>query len=219
MSPKIFDPQYGEMLGVSETSRLTGFSAHTLRSWRRPENAHLMRFPHYTNPASQTVWYRLADVQGWLDANGIHIEQSTLIPAEINNAANVFSAPVVPIQMDENKRLWLTELSKITTETMEKDGDHDKGFYGKVQAVVEDFSNKRRAVMPGLFRTYFDLPDDEPVTYAFYNHKTTHPDEWYVGGVLSLRRLFADHKGWDVSDAEICAIPIGLYVPYRNRNN
>lgn len=214
-----FDPQFGEMIGIREVEQLTGISAHTLRSWRRSDLAHLMKFPHYSSVGSQTVWYRLADVIGWLDANGKAGKDFGLVRAELPTGAEVFIAPV-SATIDSAKHKWLSELAKINSDTIEKNGDAFAGWYGKVQELVNpNFNSFRKAVMPDLFRKFFDLPSDYPVEYVWQKHRATHPDEWYVGGTLSLRRLYADAKGWDVTDEELIALPLGDYVPKLNKNN
>lgn len=204
----MFDPEFGEMVEVGEVSRLTGLSVHQLRSWRKPEYAHLAKFEVYRSPLSSKVWYRLADVEVWLAEQGIVSGLSGL--SRVAELPNAVRAEVVAVSVSDEKRRWLLELGDITTETMWLRWSNRLS-----EMLGADFPKRLRVEQARLFALWRGLPVEAVDVFVPVGRKHEVPDQFFVGNVLAFRRLLADVRGWSVNDAELLALPVGDVPPLR----
>ena len=204
---KMFDPEYGEMIDIREVSRLTGLSVHQLRSWRKPEFAHLARFETYRSPLNSAVWYRLADVELFLKEQGIVVGSSGLRrDADLPNA---FRAGLLD-PMDEGKRRWLAELSDITTATMWL------RWSNRMSEMLQvEYPKRLRAEQARLYALYKGVDVSEVESFVPFGGKQVFPEQFFVGNVLAYRRMLADVRGWNVDDAELIALPLGDVPPLK----
>lgn len=123
MASRILDPQLGTLIKIEEVSQITGIPKATIRLWRQDKYNHLAKFHYYTNAASNAAWYRLADVEAWLEANGIDSQGNRSMFVKVE-APNAFEAPIEPITpMDAKTHLALTKIAKITTANWRKTQD------------------------------------------------------------------------------------------------
>ncbi|MFM5968496.1 MAG: hypothetical protein ACKOQ8_05625, partial [Micrococcales bacterium] len=58
----------------------------------------------------------------------------------------------------------------------------------------------------------------EALTHIPRGRMTTNLEQYYVGSTLATRRLWANTQGWDITDAEIVAIPVGDIPPIKETN-
>lgn len=204
---KMFDPEYGEMVDIREVSRLTGLSVHQLRSWRKPEFAHLAKFETYRSPLNSAVWYRLADVELFLKEQGIVVGASGLRrDADLPSA---FRAPLAT-PIGEATRRALAELADINTSTMWLRWSNRLS-----DALQIEYPKQLRANQARLYALWKGVDVEGLPVSVPYGLKADHPEQFYVGNVLAYRRMLADLRGWDVSDEEILSVPVGDVPPTR----
>lgn len=204
---KMFDPEFGEMVDIREVSRLTGLSVHQLRSWRKPEFAHLARFETYRSPLNSAVWYRLADVELFLREQGIVVGASGLRrDADLPSA---FRAPLA-VPVGEDVRRALVELADITTETMWLRWSNRLS-----DALQVEYPKQLKQHQARLYALWAGVDvEGLPVSVPF-GLKSEHPEQFYVGNVLAYRRMLADLRGWNVGDEELLGLPVGDVPPTR----
>jgi hypothetical protein len=203
---RFFDPEYGEMVGISEVEFLTGISKAQLRNWRKPEFEHLAKFDEYHGEGNK-VWYRLADVEEYLSKSGVALGGSGFKRVEKPNA--VRSSVVTPFMSDATRRA-LVELADINTSTMWLRWSNRLS-----EALQVEYPKQLRANQPRLFALWKGVDVEECLPSVTYGGKTERPEQFYVGNVLAYRRMLADLRGWDVSDEELLAIPVGDVPPTR----
>ena len=201
----MFDPEYGEMIDIREVSRLTGLSVHQLRSWRKPEFAHLAKFETYRSPLNNAVWYRLLDVELFLKEQGIVVGASGLKrDADLPSA---FRAPIAT-PLEEKTRQALAQLQDINTSTMWRRWSNRLS-----EALQVEYPKQLKANQARLYALWKGVDVESLPVSVPYGLKAEHPEQFYVGNVLAYRRMLADLRGWDVSDEEILSVPVGEVPP------
>lgn len=203
----MFDVEFGEMVDIREVSRLTGLSVHQLRSWRKPEFAHLARFETYRSPLNSAVWYRLADVELFLKEQGIVVGSSGLRRDADLPAA--FRAPLA-VPVSEGVRQALAELADITTETMWLRWSNRLS-----EMLGVEYPKRLRAEQARLFALYKGVPVEQVEVFVPFGAKQDFPEQFFVGNVLAFRRMLADVRGWNVSDGELLSVAVGDVPPSR----
>lgn len=202
---KMFDPEFGEMIDIRDVSRLTGLSVHQLRSWRKPEFAHLARFETYRSPLNNAVWYRLLDVELFLKAQGIVVGASGL--RRDVDLPSAFRAPI-STPLDERVRQALAELADINTSTMWLRWSNRLS-----DALQVEYPRQLKANQARLYALWAGVDVSTLPASVPYGQKSEHPEQFFVGNVLAYRRMLADLRGWDVSDEEIMSVPVGDVPP------
>lgn len=195
------DPVDGTLIGVAEVSAKTGFTPHQLRSWRKPENYDKAVFEALRDPNSSTVWYRLVDVEDWLDAHG-KTSFMRAIPAP-----NAFKSSRVGVDVqDYDTRRNLELLTGINAETVYAWREKIANTYGN--DVFSDYVDK---FAHPIYKV--EYPDYSPVKYHITTmNRFTFP-VWFVGAVKASRMLINDKQDLGFTEAEIDALPVGQYPP------
>ena len=195
----IYDPLYGELLTVNEVVQVTGLTVNQLRNWRGEERLHLAPFGFVSIGAKP--YYRKIVVEAWVDENG--------------GAKRVFKSagmdekfPVdAVLELDEDKRKNLLELASITTANQWLKWTP---FFGRVspKTWVDDVNQ----LQPELYSKYagWDVSG-----YVPYGKRGENPEQWFVGNVLAFRRMLCNLRGWDISDDELFALPVGDVPPLK----
>lgn len=204
---KMFDPEFGEMIDIREVSRLTGLSVHQLRSWRKPEFAHLAKFETYRSPLNSAVWYRLADVELFLKEQGVVVGSSGLRrDADLPNA---FRAGLLD-PMGEDKRVALGQLADITTATMWL------RWSTRMSEMLQiEYPKRLRVEQARLYALWKGVPVSEVEGFVPFGGKQVFPEQFFVGNTLAYRRMLADVRGWSVSDEELLGLPLGDVPPLK----
>jgi len=208
MTTRIEDSKLGTLIKIDEVTALTGISKSSLRSWRRDAYRHLAKFDEYTHPSSNAVWYRLADIEAWLLEHGKEVTGSSMFIR--SEAPNAVRAPVDE-SMTPDKHAALTELRKITT------ANHVVTYLpmvnkmvgrGEVHARLMDLQIKFYSLFKGA-------PDTELTFIGNAGVAGEHFEQYYYGTTQAIRRIYADARKWDVTDAEILALPVGDVPPLK----
>lgn len=202
----MFDPEFGEMLGIAEVEFLTGISKSQLRNWRKPEFAHLAKFDEYHGQGNK-IWYRLADVEEFLAQAGVVVGGSGFRRVERPNA--VRSSVVVPAMADDVKRA-LAELAEISTENVWL-----RWSTRLSEMLGAEYPKRLRGEQARLFALWKGVPIDEVESFVPFGGKQAFPEQFFVGNVLAFRRMLADVRGWNVSDEELVGLPVGDVPPTR----
>lgn len=206
MSKRLFDPEFGEMLGIAEVEFLTGISKSQLRNWRKPEFAHLAKFDEYHGQGNK-VWYRLADVEEFLAQSGVVVGGSGFRRVERPNA--VRSSVVVPF-MEEGVKRALVELAEISTENVWL-----RWSSRLSEMLGAEYPKRLRGEQARLYALWKGVPIDEVESFVPFGGKQEFPEQFFVGNVLAFRRLLADVRGWKVDDGDIVGLPVGDVPPTR----
>lgn len=201
---RVFDPEFGEMVGIAELEFLTGITKAQIRNWRKPEFAHLAKFDEYQGLGNK-VWYRLADVEEYLAQSGVLLGGSGLKRVEKPNAVR---SSVVNEFMSDAKRKQLVELGDITTSTMWLRWSNrlSEALGVAYPQLVRDNQARLFALWRGV-----DVSEVEPFVPVGRKHE--YPEQFFVGNTLAFRRMLADTKGWELSDAELLSVPVGDVPP------
>jgi hypothetical protein len=206
LSKRLFDPEFGEMVGIAEVEFLTGISKSQLRNWRKPEFAHLAKFDEYHGQGNK-VWYRLADVEEYLAQAGVALGGSGFRRVERPNA--VRSSVVVPF-MSDDLRQALIELSSITTETMWL-----RWSSRLSEMLGQEYPKRLRAEQARLYALWKGVPIEQVEPFVPFGGKQDFPEQFFVGNVLAFRRMLADVRGWNVGDEELLSVAVGDVPPSR----
>lgn len=195
----IYDPLYGELLTVNEVVEATGFTVNQLRNWRNESRLHLAPFGFVQVGAKP--YYRAVVISAYVDKHGG--SRSVYKPSGLDVEFPVDSV----LEQDETKRKALIELATITTANQWLKWTP---FFGRVspKTWVDDVNR----LQPELFAKYSKT---EPQTYVPYGKRGELPEQWFVGNVLAFRRMLADLRGWQVTDEELFAIPVGDVPPLK----
>lgn len=203
-----FDPTYGDLLSAREVSEATGFTMNQLRNWRIPARHDKAPFGFLQFGAAP--YYRKVVIDAWLERNGggqpvkvVSLGIDDEFPIERDKEENI------------TKRKHLLALSAITTANQfyrwgSTLGDILQENYGNG---IYEHSRRLYGMWKGL------SPEEaESLTHIPRGRMTTNLEQYYVGSTLATRRLWANTQGWDVTDAEIVAIPIGDIPPIKETN-
>jgi hypothetical protein len=195
----IYDPLYGELLTVNEVVQVSGLTANQLRNWRVEARLHLAPFGYVSIGAKP--YYRKIVVDAWLERNGgtQRVFRSAGIDAE-------FPVDAV-LELDEDKRKNLLELASITTANQWLKWTP---FFGRVspKTWVDDVNQLQPELFAKFSHTFTDW-------YVPYGKRGENPEQWFVGNVLAFRRMLCNLRGWDISDDELFALPVGDVPPLK----
>ena len=197
-----YHPIYGELLPSRQVADMTGFTLNQLRNQRaKPTTA---AFPHVRQGA--TSWYRQVDIEAWLEQNGV-------INVEYAPVAGFTSMPLSSISTDIKHRGHLSDLAKITTTNawnsqgtwlIEQSGLANAPK--RVDEWAEELWNKHRIANP------------EAEEYMSLNFSRLDLVTQYWPAITwAVRRATAHVRGWEVTDEEIMAMPVGDVPP--NKQN
>jgi hypothetical protein len=197
----IYDPLYGELLSVAEVCDVTGLTPNQLRNWRLETRLHLAPFGYVQIGAKP--YYRKVTVDAYLEENG--------------GAKRVFKSAGLDVKFpvdevlaqDDARREALIELASINTANQWLKWTP---FFGRVlpKTWVEDVNR----LQPELFAKWANT-GQEIANYVPYGKRGDHPEQWFVGNVLAFRRMLAELRGWQVTDEEILAMPVGDVPPLK----
>ena len=195
----IYDPLYGELITASEVVSMTGFTANQLRNWRVDSRLHLAPFGYVSIGAKP--YYRKIVVEAWVEENGgsQRVFKSAGLDAKF---------PVDELlAVDDDKRKALMELASITTANQWLKWTP---FFGRVapKTWVDDVNR----LQPELFAKW---SKSEVANYVPYGKRGEFPEQWFVGNVLAFRRMLCDLRGWDITDDELFALPVGDVPPLK----
>lgn len=206
-----FHPVYGEMYSPREVCEVTGFSNNQLRNWRIP--ARLDKAPFGYLKVGASPLYRKVVVDGWLEENGL--TNQLYVPAGIDNKYPVEESLVADLE----KQKRLSFLLRINTENQ---------YFRWAQTLSDTLgaSKYSEVLQPHVLRLYgmwkaLSPEEIEQLVYAPRMVALKDPNKWeqyYVGSTLAHRRMWADVQGWNISDAEIVALPVGDYPPIKEHN-
>lgn len=194
-----YDPIYGELLTSREVSEITGFTMNQLRNQRtRPEISPL---PFVRQGG--TSWYRKDDIDIWLEENGSIEYQYIKTP-------NAKSAPLRNTTVDFEQKKNLEELARITTRnawtkwyTWFTDHSGWKDPYGDTRKWQVELY--KQATGEDLDELY---PQGE-----FYKMRMDDPQRFWPSITYAMRKAVAQVRGYEVSDEEIIAGPVGEVPP------
>lgn len=197
-----FNPIYGELLTSREVSDLTGFTLNQLRNQRqRPDTS---PFPFVRQGG--TSWYRKDDIDLWVADNG-GIQFDYVVPGEVR------SAPLRNSTVDAVHRKNLDVLAKINTANawskwfgwlLEESGwGYDRGEPMWI-AKMDHFSELT------LGKSFKDVC---PSARSYSQVRTIDPIAYWPVMTYAMRACVAEVYGWDVSDEEILAAPVGDNPP------
>lgn len=194
-----YHPKFGELLTSREVSNLTGFTMNQLRNQRQRIETSPFGFVRYGG----TSLYRKSDIDAWVEQNG---------GAEWEYIAgdNSITTPVLNEAAVGKHKTELEELAKITT----------RNAWTKWYTWFTDSSgwndpyNATMEWQKHYYKLAFgeDLAELYPST-AFYKMRTQDPLRYWPSIVFAMRKAVAEVYGYDVSDDEIIAAPIGENPP------
>jgi len=194
-----YDPIYGELLTSREVSDITGFTMNQLRNQRlRPDTSPLPFVRH-----GGTSWYRKDDIDIWLQDNGA-------VEFQYLKAPTAKSAPLRNTTVDQEKRRHLDEISKITTRnswtrwyTWFTDHSGWKDPYGDTRKWQSELYK---------LATGEDLEELYPKG-EYYKMRTEDPQRFWPSLTYAMRKAVAEVRGYEISDEEIIAAPVGEVPP------
>jgi hypothetical protein len=197
----IYDPLYGELLTVNEVVSATGFTVNQLRNWRNEERFHLAPFGYVAVGAKP--YYRAVVIEAYVAKNGG--SQSVYKPSGMDVEFPVDEV----LEQDETKRKALIELASITTANQWLKWTP---FFGRV--APKTWADDVNRLQPELFAKWAKT-SQEVANYVPYGKRGEFPEQWFVGNVLAFRRMLCDLRGWDISDDELFALPVGDVPPLK----
>lgn len=124
MATRIETVKLGTMIQVAEVSKMTGIPVGTIRLWRQPKYKHLAQIEAYDQHGTRAKWYRLADVEAWLEVNvkpdsfdgfSVSDEAPNAIKAPINADAEPYDYKRIEV-LNAAKRITRTNWEKIRNE-------------------------------------------------------------------------------------------------------
>lgn len=195
----IYDPLYGELLTVNEVVSATGFTVNQLRNWRNESRLHLAPFGYVAVGAKP--YYRSVVIDAYVNKNGG--SQSVYKPSGMDVEFPVDEV----LAVDETKRKALVELATISTANQWLKWTP---FFGRVspKTWVDDVNR----LQPELFAKW---SGSEVSAYVPYGKRGESPEQWFVGNVLAFRRMLCELRGWDITDDELFALPVGDVPPLK----
>lgn len=197
----IYDPLYGTLLTANEVSEMSGLTLNQLRNWRLESRLHLAPFGYVQIGAKP--YYREVVVKAYVDENGGS--------KRVFKSAGLDEKFPVDEQLaqDDARREALIELASINTANQWLKWTP---FFGRVlpKTWVDDVNR----LQPELFAKWAEM-GQEIANYVPYGKRGEFPEQWYVGNVLAFRRMLAELRGWQVTDDEILAMPVGDVPPLK----
>jgi hypothetical protein len=196
----IYDQTYGELLTAKETCLATGFTMNQLRNWRVASRLEKAPFGYVS--IGITPYYRKASVQLWLDRNaGDNIKYT---PAGTDKEVPLGVAN----EKDFEKRNQIGVLSSITTRNYWLKWYQDIASIYNQEWASYVMDNQRR-----FYAQYKGIEDPSQLKHLNYMKRAENLEQFYYGGVMSARVFYADKQGWDISEEEILAMPVGELPP------
>lgn len=113
------------------------------------------------------------------------------------------------LQVDDDKRKALMELSSITTANQWLKWTP---FFGRV--APKTWVGDVNRLQPELFAKW-SKSSQEIANYVPYGKRGEFAEQWFVGNVLAFRRMLCDLREWDISDDELFALPVGDVPPLK----
>ena len=202
MANRKLDPVDGTLIGVAELSAMTGFTPHQVRSWRKPEFQDKAVFEGLRDPNSSTVWYRLVDVEDWLEAHGKQ-SQMRAIPAP-----NAFRSSRVGTEIEDYEtRNKLSMLTAITPENVV--AMREKLIRANREYVFgAAYKYEKRFLIEEIGRA--STPDN-PITVE---QRFSEP-AWFTATVKSTRLIQNEIANLGFTEEEVLALPVGQVPPLR----
>lgn len=188
---RIEDIALGTLIDIDELHNLTQIPKPTIRTWRRPEYAHLAKFDAYDHPSTKKVWYRLADVEGWLVSQGLDPKgnRSMFSKREAPNA--VFRAPLGATGLTPRQHQIHQVCAPITMDN--------------IYPTLADIATKWQSANPIMADVRAYLGEIVPLYYELHNLPT--PDDLTVPGYALLTgKMFWDEPAWAALSDEDKAI-------------
>jgi hypothetical protein len=150
-----------------------------------------------------TSWYRKDDIALWLEENGSVEYQYIRVP-------NAKSAPLRNSNIDAERKGHLEEIVKITTRnawtkwyTWFTDHSGWKDPYGDTRKWQVELY--KQATGEDLDELY---PRGE-----FYKMRMSDPQRFWPSITYAMRKAVAEVRGYEISDEEIIAAPVGEVPP------
>jgi hypothetical protein len=190
---------------------MTGFTMNQLRNWRIPARHDTAPFGYIQIGAAP--YYRKAIIKTWLDRNngGRNIKVVEL------GLDKEFAIDEV-LATDIEKQNQLNTLLRINTANQ---------FLRWSQTISDTLGVKYSELLRHhalrLYAMHKALTPEqtEALEYATRMQAmkdATKLEQYYVGGTLAHRRMWADIQGWNISDADIISLPVGDVPPIREVN-
>jgi hypothetical protein len=198
-----FDPVYGELLTAKETSEMTGLTMNQLRNWRLP--ARYDKAPFGFLYIGTAPYYRRNVILGWLEQNGG--SNKRYVPLGIDTDFPIDAT----FDTDFEKRKAMGEIAQITSETAYGI------YYSPIKARdPQGFTTALRE--RGLY--YRSKITGVPVSEleVIVSPQRMEKPDWYVGVVPTLRELYAQQQGYDLTEEEILSAPLGQIPPLKEKN-
>ncbi len=201
----MFHPMFGELITSREAADLTGFSMNQLRYQRSMGDKAEIPFVKQGGNS----WYRKDDIDAWVEANGganWEYSGSTSARTELRN----------PTAVGE-RRAHLAELAKITTKnswsvwnTWFTENNTWRG--GNIESY-----DKVKEWMIHYFRltTGGDLDLMYPDVKSFNLMRRNNPTDFWPAITYAMRRAVSEVRGYNATDEEIIAAPIGDNPPLK----
>lgn len=199
----VFDPTYGELLTAKEVSTATGLTMNQLRNWRVASR--MDKAPFGFVQIGLAPYYRKASVQLWLDRNlGANVKYQ---PAGTDKEVPLGIAS----EGDFEKRKALGEIAQITSETV------FGVYYSPVRSRDPENFNKVFAERMNYYRAKHHGVDAESLERVVSPQRHSQPD-WFIGAVPTIRELYAQQQGYDLTEEEILSAPLGQIPPLKEKN-
>jgi hypothetical protein len=186
-----FHPTYGDLLSAKEVSDATHFTMNQLRNWRTDSRSHLA--PFGSIQLGGTSYYRKVVVQAWIERNGVQtgVYRMTDLDREFPIAEGALN--------DLDKANAIAVLSRFTTEN--------------VCSWLESQIDKHTAFISKTWEpTWLSVRAD----YVTKNNRWDDVS-WFPTAVLVCRKVLSDQQGFNLSDDELQAIPVGAVPPLNEK--
>jgi hypothetical protein len=195
-----YHPRFGELLTSKEVTVLTGLTLNQLRN-SRARNTGL---PFVKQGGS--CWYRRADVDAWVEANGgaqweyVIPEGSIETPLENAEATGARSEHLIKLAGITTRNSF----TKWYTWLLEESGAEYSVAFNKVRQYQIEFHKQTAGE---------DLEELFPSLVEFNMMRKKDPFRFWGAFTYAVRKAVAEVSGWDVSDAEILGAPVGEVPP------
>jgi hypothetical protein len=175
-----------------------------LRNWRLP--ARHDKAPFGFVQIGAAPYYRKATIDLWLERNGG--TNRRYVPLGLDAEIPVDDS----LEQDTEKRKRLSQLASITTANQffrwgSTLGDILQEKYGHG---IREHSRRLYGMWKGI-----SVEDAQALEHVTRGQMTKNLEQYYVGSTLATRRLWADTQGWEITDAEIVALPVGDVPPIK----
>lgn len=197
-----FDPVYGELLSSKEVSELTGLTLNQLRNWRLP--ARHDKAPFGFLYIGTAPYYRKNVISAWLEQNGG--SNKRYVPLGIDSQFPIDAT----FEADFERRKAMSEIAQITSETAYG------VYYSPIKARNPELFNTALRERGLYYRSKITGVPVEELTVIVSPQRLNQPD-WYLGVVPTLRELYAQQQGYDLSEEDILTAPLGAIPPLKEK--